>query len=557
MLTAKPYTVKTWIHAHRFSLCIAGLIFLYGLSVLWHLGYLGLRVEEARRAIVALEMMESGNYIQPHTLGWVYYNKPPVFNWILTGFFSVTGDDSPFILRLPSFISILLLGLVHYLVARKFLSQRVALLSSLFTITAGDLYFYTLSNGGEIDVFYSLVVYLQVISIFYFYERGSNFRLFLFSWALCAIGFLTKGFTSPVFQVLTLAALCIYARSWKPLFTLGHLAGVILFFGITGAYFLLYKREGDPVLFLMTLLNESLNKSAVGDESDGRLFIRLFRYPVILLRVLAPWCFLALLFFKKPGPSVWQNPFLRFSTLFILLNIGVYWFTGAQKTRYVIMFIPFMMTLISYMFVYWENKNSILTQRYLRVAGILFLAVIPALLSLPLFTDIPWWKAVMSAAVMAVFLYCFNRISSQRIWFCVLGIILIRMAYAWIGIPLKAAGETDYRGLAKRFSAVNNNQRLDYLAETDTLKLAFYPEKILGKPVHTELVPWFLRYQVPYYVYRNTHSLPKLDTAMKPGKTYISFMSGPDSGKVMVLDYFYDRQFNHYVVLCRQKDESE
>lgn len=543
--------MRTWIQDHRFRLCIAGLIILYCISVLWNLGYLGLRIEEARRTIISLEMMETGNYIQPHTLGWPYYNKPPVFNWVLAGIIGLFQSDTPFIVRLPSLISLLLLGLVHYRVAVRFLPNNIALLSSLFVITAGDLYFYTLSNGAEIDVFYSLVVYLQVISIFYFFVKNKPTLLFIISWSLCAVGFLTKGFTSLGFQVLTLAAISVYARSWKTAFTWRQVPGIMLFLAITGGYYFLYSRHDDPAIAITALFNESMNKSVIGAESEGRLY-RIFKYPLVLLRVLSPWCLLIFLWFKKPRPSLWENPFIRFSILFIVFNIGVYWFTGAQKTRYIIMFLPFFMTIISYVFFYWENRSPMLVKNYLRMGGVLFLIVAISVLCLPVFFATAWWKSFVFTLVTGLFLYLFNRLHTCRIWLCVLGIVLTRIAYSWIGIPLKSEGETDFKSLAHRFAAINEYRAVHYWGRPDTLRFKFDPGfNNSSQPV--PVVPWFIRYQVPYYLQHYTDTLPKFDTVMRPEHAYITFMPYIDSGKVVILDYFYDRHFDDYLVLCKGK----
>ena len=144
-------------------LLLAGLIVLYIVSVLTNLGCLYLRVEEPRRVLISLEMLESGNYLEPHTLGWEYYNKPPVFNWIMAGFFKMAGSDSAFIARLPSFIFLLLLGICQYFFSKRYVGKRMALMASFFTLTSADLFFYSLSNGAEIDIFYSLVVYVQAL----------------------------------------------------------------------------------------------------------------------------------------------------------------------------------------------------------------------------------------------------------------------------------------------------------------------------------------------------------------------------------------------------------
>ena len=61
--------------------------------------------EEPRRALVALEMLLADNWIFPSTNGELYYNKPPLYNWILIGFFSLLGKTE-WVVRLPSILSL-------------------------------------------------------------------------------------------------------------------------------------------------------------------------------------------------------------------------------------------------------------------------------------------------------------------------------------------------------------------------------------------------------------------------------------------------------------------
>ena len=123
------------------GILLTGLIAFYILSVLINLGELNLQGEEPRRAVVSIEMLESGEYIVPHALGWEYYNKPPVFNWVLAGFIYLAGSTSEFVLRLPSLVFLLLWAFVHYKVSSQFFSKKIALLSAFFLITVPDLFF--------------------------------------------------------------------------------------------------------------------------------------------------------------------------------------------------------------------------------------------------------------------------------------------------------------------------------------------------------------------------------------------------------------------------------
>jgi len=86
----------------------------YILSVLIHLGYYPLNGDEPRRAIVAIEMRHSGNFISPTTLGWKYYNKPPLYNWIISACMFLTGSENEISVRLPSLVTILLWGTSKY-----------------------------------------------------------------------------------------------------------------------------------------------------------------------------------------------------------------------------------------------------------------------------------------------------------------------------------------------------------------------------------------------------------------------------------------------------------
>jgi 4-amino-4-deoxy-L-arabinose transferase-like glycosyltransferase len=82
------------------------------------------------------------------------------------------------------------------LAIKKFVDKNTALLGSLFFITSGDIYFYGSIRAGEIDLFYSLFVFLHILIIYYFFQKGHYLFLFLLSYLCCALGFLCKGIPS-------------------------------------------------------------------------------------------------------------------------------------------------------------------------------------------------------------------------------------------------------------------------------------------------------------------------------------------------------------------------
>jgi hypothetical protein len=66
-------------------------------------------------------------------------------------------------------------------------------------------------------------VLLSLFSIFHFYQKKQFYHLFGFAYFFITLAFLTKGFASYAFIILTLLAYCIYQKNFKKLFSLAHI----------------------------------------------------------------------------------------------------------------------------------------------------------------------------------------------------------------------------------------------------------------------------------------------------------------------------------------------
>ena len=117
-----------------------------------------------------MEMILSGDYLHPQVNGSAYYNKPPLFNWVQVGFFKLFGSFDEWVARMPSLLSFLGMCLAVYFLARTYINERAGVTAGLMSLTSADILFYGSVNSGEIDLFYSLVVLLQVASIYHFSE---------------------------------------------------------------------------------------------------------------------------------------------------------------------------------------------------------------------------------------------------------------------------------------------------------------------------------------------------------------------------------------------------
>lgn len=533
---------KDWIY-------ITGLTVFYILSVVVNLGHLELAGEEPRRAVISIEMLHSGNYIQPTLLGLDYYNKPPLFNWILSFFIWVTGSASAFVLRLPSLLFYLLMALLHFQFAKRFLPPAIAALSAVFIITCGDVYFYGLANGAEIDIFYGFLVYLQAICIFWFYEKRNYLLLFLTSYLICAIGFLTKGFPSILFQFLTLAALCVYARSIKVVWQGKHLVGLMVFVAMLAGYFFIYSQYNSPFRYLTNLLNEAFLKSAVGERAN-RIPEKAAFYPFLFLKMLVPWSLLLLLLFTKVRFQFRQNPLVWFSVLFIAFNLWVYWFTGQPKIRYVYMFLPFACTILAFIYQRFTEERPDAFNKILRPFGFVFLVAAIAVGVVPFIEKTSALLVILLCAALMFFTFQYFFGAWQRIWLLMAGIILLRLTYAALFIPVQHKALQNYQPIVQTMVAKAGGTPISFRADAEVLPIGINTSFFRFQHDTAYVAP-VLSYQVPYYYYLQTGRVMKLDTSSGSTNIKFSYIYQLKQEKRDTLFHFFDWAMNNDAFLYR------
>lgn len=527
-----------------------GFAVLFVASVLVHLGVMPLDGEEPRRAIVSIEMLQSGNFLFPTLFGWEYINKPPVFNWVLAFFMFLTGKQTEWVVRLPSLIFFILWAFVHYQFTKKFFPKNIAALSSLFFLTNFHLFFYALGIGGEIDIFYSFVVYMQIMVLFKFNQEKKWLSLYTWSYAFCAIGFLTKGFPSLLFQIFTLMALSVFNRSGKFIFRWQHLAGLLVFCVFTGGYLYAYSFYGSPQRLLINLLNEGFLKSAVGEHSN-RVWRKFFIYPFSFLQLLLPWSLLLLLLLKKHSYRLNSNSLVRFSILFILFNIWIYAFTGRPILRYVYMFIPFCYIIIS--FIIWKSREEypgLLTNVFKYAVSVFFVALL-VLIVAPFFLDLPLMLVAIFCCILTGFIIFYIRTPLDKAWIFCLGLVLLRLIYAALFIPVQERLiKINYREVGASMTVTNKGKNISFWAEpqyTDVSSslnfLHLQNESIVSPP--------FIFYQIPYYSYYHTGQIIRYDTTLQPNKIYLSYRSALKGKSVSVLWEWYDVRQKAEFVLFR------
>ena len=414
-------------------------------ALLINLGIPAFIDDEAIRTLVALEMKLSGNYITPTLLGEYYYNKPPLFNWLLLFFFSSEGEISEFYARIPTVLALLGYGATIYHFARKHFDQNFAFISSFLFITCGRILFWD-SLLALIDITFSWIIFSSFMFIFHLFERRRFVSLFLVSYFLTALGFMLKGLPALVFQGTTLLIYFTWRREFKKLFTWGHFLGIVVFLTIAGSYYLVYHQYNSLEEVFATLFVES-SKRTVVNYGILKTLLHLLTFPFEMTYHFLPWSLLVVYILHRSAFS-WlrNNPFIFFCSLTFFGNIVVYWTSPEVYPRYLLMLAPLIFMVLLFLHRQHAQEKSWQFGVLQKLFGGVMIAICLVALA-PLFLErtqnVPYLflktAFISLGCLVATFLYL--RIQNHRLISLVLFLLVVRIGFNWFVLPDRNAND--------------------------------------------------------------------------------------------------------------------
>jgi 4-amino-4-deoxy-L-arabinose transferase-like glycosyltransferase len=181
---------RRWFDGERVQLA---LLFVFALLLLG-LG-LGLRdpwpSDEPRFALVAREMLASGQWLFPHRGVELYSDKPPVFMWLEACAYFVTGGWRGWFL-LPSLLAGLgTLALVYDFVRRQWRNHRAGWLAATAVLVSFDFTFQM--RGAQIDGVETVWFTLAMYGLLRHLLLGPAWRWYAMGLLAAGLGVITKG----------------------------------------------------------------------------------------------------------------------------------------------------------------------------------------------------------------------------------------------------------------------------------------------------------------------------------------------------------------------------
>jgi 4-amino-4-deoxy-L-arabinose transferase-like glycosyltransferase len=323
------------------------MILLLGLATLCiRLDAIPLFGEEPRRALIAREMVESGDWLVPGTQRVFLPSRPPFQNWLIAITGALTGSFDVWSARLPSILSTFAIAILLF----GYLRQQFGRLASSSAVAA----FLTMTlvmefgRSAETEAVFSLVVAASFLLWHWWWiKQWPAWQMWSIGYFFAALGMLTKGLQAPVYFVGVTWLFLIAVGRWREINTRAHWIGVLVFVAVFGAWqgpFTWYRGLEDT----LDIYFEDVAGRFV-DRNWLRFVEHLVVFPLELFCVrMMPWSILLLAFANRRVRELLrgQRETMVFLTISILFTFLTVWLPPGAKVRYYMPLFPCFAALV-------------------------------------------------------------------------------------------------------------------------------------------------------------------------------------------------------------------
>lgn len=323
------------------------LLWLIGIGLLLIATGIGLRdpwpADEPRFALVARDMVASGDWLVPRVGGDIYADKPPLYFWLMAIGIELTNSLRLAFL-LPSLLSGIGCTLLVYDLGRRLWNRETGLLAGLallFTVQ-----FVWQARQAQIDATLCFWTTLSLYGLLRHLLLGPQWRWYCIGWAAAGFGVISKGVGFLPLLVLIPYAM-LRASEWSPRFasslTAKWLWGPVAFVAATAVWLvpMLIAAHSDPAI--AAYRDEILFRQTIQRYTDAWHHREPFWY--FLLEVI-PWMWLPLTallpWLVRHWRRAWQARDLRIALLVAWIVMVVLFFSASTGKRgvYVLPAVP-------------------------------------------------------------------------------------------------------------------------------------------------------------------------------------------------------------------------
>jgi 4-amino-4-deoxy-L-arabinose transferase-like glycosyltransferase len=254
------------------------------------LGSVELKHEEPRRALPAVHMLASGDWLVPRVGNQPYLRKPPMLQWLIGFSFLVTGSKSEWAVRLPSALATLVLALTIGGLATHWLGTSGALLAAIFFLT--NLAILETGRLAELEAVYIAFSGIGLVIWAFNWLRGTRgWRLWWLPALFLALAMLTKGPTHLIFFYGVVIPVLVFSKDLRSLAHPAHWIGLLFIAGSFIAWALpcsLAVGAHNPTSIWQFWIHQLTSRAAGSETQHFHLAAWLLSLPMTLKNFL-PW----------------------------------------------------------------------------------------------------------------------------------------------------------------------------------------------------------------------------------------------------------------------------
>lgn len=320
---------------------------------------------EPREAIVAVSILESGNWLLPINYGTDIAYKPPFLYWCIAAISTLFGGEvTEWSARMPSALAFLAMQLVFFLFIAKRKGVRTAVLTSLLLLTSFEVH--RAAVACRVDMLQVSLIVISLCLLFRWDEANRKGIPWL-AVVLMAAATLTKG---PVGSIFPCTCIGLYqllrGRSFASTFFFLLLIGLLTLIPYGVWLYAASLQGGDAFINLM--VEENLGRFS-GTMSYGSHENPMWYNFLTLIWGWVPWTLVLLISLFEvdwkgmrclPEGASWgerlkkawnrfrqQSPLSLFTWVVILFIFTFYCIPKSKRSVYLLPIYPFMAVLIA------------------------------------------------------------------------------------------------------------------------------------------------------------------------------------------------------------------
>lgn len=328
---------------------------------------------EAREALVAQAMVQTGNWILPSAYNGAIPSKPPLLHWLISLFSTPGGEVTEFTARLPSALGCLLFIVAFERFLRRRSSPGVSLLAPLILLTSIE--WFRASVTCRVDMLLSVLLCGGLLLLYEWFEREMK-GFPLGAAVLLTLATLTKGPVSIVLPGIIFGSFLLINRiPFLRIVRTGLIAFLPPLLLSTLWYFAAYKVGGERFLDKVYYENFARFTGTMADKPHSH---SVFYLAAVLLAGFLPWTLIALTSLGG-GIKLWwarerrEMHSIRVFSLVVVLGVfAFYAIPSSKRSTYLLPLYPFLSLLVSEAIV----RLSPSRQRWAAGMGALFVSLL-------------------------------------------------------------------------------------------------------------------------------------------------------------------------------------